>query len=56
MGRYKGVKNRESDLRSAKPPPEAQFNLKGLEVFGMMLPLRLRALAAASGLEKSIKQ
>jgi hypothetical protein len=49
-------KNRASDRRSAKPPPDAQLSLKGREVLGMMLPLRVKALAAASGLEKSMKQ
>jgi hypothetical protein len=48
--------NRESDRRSAKPPPDAQFSLNGREVFGIMEPLSERALAAAAGEEKSMKQ
>jgi hypothetical protein len=48
--------NRDSDRRSARPPPEAQLSLKGREVFGIMLPFRDRALAAAAGEEKSMKQ
>lgn len=48
--------NRDSDRLSASPPPEAQLSLKGLEVFGIMEPLRERAFAAAAGEEKSMKQ
>jgi hypothetical protein len=48
--------NRESDRRSAKPPPEAQLSLKGLLVFGIIEPLRERAFAAAAGEAKSMKQ
>lgn len=48
--------NRDSDRLSAKPPPEAQLSLKGREVLGIIEPLRERALAAAAGEEKSIKQ
>jgi len=48
--------NRESDRLSASPPPEAQFSLNGREVLGIMEPLRERALAAAAGLAKSMKQ
>jgi hypothetical protein len=48
--------NRESDRRSANPPPDAQLSLKGREVLGIMEPLRERALAAAAGEEKSMKQ
>lgn len=43
-------------LRSARPPPEAQFNLNGRVEFGIMVPFRFRALAAAAGVEKSTKQ
>lgn len=43
-------------LRSASPPPEAQFNLKGRLEFGMMVPFNVNAFAAAAGLWKSIKQ
>lgn len=48
--------NRDSDRLSARPPPEAQLSLKGREVFGIIEPLRERALAAAAGEEKSMKQ
>jgi hypothetical protein len=48
--------NRDSDRRSAKPPPDAQFNLNGREVLGIIEPLSERALAAAAGDAKSIKQ
>ena len=48
--------NRDSDRRSARPPPEAQLSLKGRDVLGIMLPLRDRAFAAAAGEEKSMKQ
>jgi len=48
--------NRDSDRLSARPPPEAQLSLKGLEVFGIILPLSDRALAAAAGDAKSMKQ
>lgn len=43
-------------LRSANPPPEAQFSLKGRLELGMIEPLSVNALAAAAGLLKSIKQ
>ena len=43
-------------LRSARPPPEAQLSLKGRLELGMMDPLRVKALAAAAGLLKSMKQ
>jgi len=43
-------------LLSAKPPPDAQFNLKGREEFGIGLPLKVRALAAAAEEVKSTKQ
>jgi hypothetical protein len=48
--------NRESDRRSARPPPEAQLSLNGLLVLGIIDPLRDSALAAAAGVEKSMKQ
>jgi hypothetical protein len=48
--------NRDSDRLSASPPPEAQLSLKGLDVFGIMEPLRERAFAAAAGEAKSMKQ
>lgn len=48
--------NRDSDRLSARPPPDAQFSLNGREVFGIIEPLSERALAAAAGEEKSIKQ
>lgn len=48
--------NRDSDRRSASPPPEAQLSLNGRDVLGIMLPFRDRALAAAAGDEKSMKQ
>ena len=48
--------NRDSDRRSARPPPEAQLSLKGRAVLGIMLPFNDRAFAAAAGLAKSIKQ
>ena len=48
--------NRESDRRSARPPPEAQLSLKGRLVLGIMEPLRERAFAAAAGDAKSMKQ
>jgi len=48
--------NRDADRRSASPPPEAQLSLKGREVFGIMLPFRDSALAAAAGVAKSMKQ
>jgi hypothetical protein len=56
QGCGKGNKNRDSDRRSARPPPEAQLSLNGRDVFGIMEPLRERAFAAAAGEEKSIKQ
>jgi hypothetical protein len=43
-------------LRSVIPPPEAQFNLNGRLLLGMMVPFKVRALAAAPGVEKSMKQ
>jgi len=43
-------------LRSARPPPVAQFSLKTRLVLGMGVPFRERALAAAAGEEKSTKQ
>lgn len=43
-------------LRSASPPPEAQFSLKGRLEFGIGWPLRCNAFAAASELVKSTKQ
>lgn len=43
-------------LRSARPPPVAQFSLKGRVVLGIGVLLRDRALAAAAGEEKSTKQ
>jgi len=43
-------------LRSARPPPEAQFSLKGRLEFGISVPLRVRAFAAAAELAKSTKQ
>ena len=33
--------------RSASPPPEAQLSLNGRDVFGIIEPLRDKALAAA---------
>lgn len=45
-----------SHLRSARPPPVAQFSLKTRLVLGMGVPFRERALAAAAGEEKSTKQ
>jgi hypothetical protein len=48
--------NRDSDRRSASPPPEAQFNLNGRLVFGIIEPFKDKALAAAAGEAKSIKQ
>jgi hypothetical protein len=48
--------NRDSDRLSANPPPEAQLSLKGREVFGIMLPFKESALAAAAGEAKSMKQ
>jgi hypothetical protein len=48
--------NRESDRLSARPPPDAQLSLKGREVLGIIEPLRDRALAAAAGEAKSMKQ
>jgi hypothetical protein len=48
--------NRDSDRLSARPPPEAQLSLNGRLVFGIIEPLRERALAAAAGDEKSMKQ
>lgn len=45
-----------SYLRSASPPPEAQFNLKGRLELGMMVPFNANALAADAGLVKSTKQ
>jgi hypothetical protein len=48
--------NRDSDRLSARPPPDAQLSLKGREVFGIILPLRDSALAAAAGEAKSMKQ
>ena len=50
------IGNSASYLRSASPPPEAQFNLKGRLELGMMDPLRVSALAAAGGDWKSMKQ
>jgi len=46
----------DSYLRSARPPPVAQFSLKTRLVLGMGVPFRERALAAAAGEEKSTKQ
>jgi hypothetical protein len=43
-------------LLSARPPPLAQFSLKGRFELGMSWPLRESALAAASAVEKSTKQ
>lgn len=43
-------------LRSARPPPVAQFSLKTRFVLGMGVPFRDRALVAAAGDEKSTKQ
>lgn len=51
-----GNKDRDSDRLSASPPPEAQLSLKGREVLGIMDPFNERALAAASGVVKSMKQ
>lgn len=48
--------NRDSDRLSARPPPEAQFNLNGRDVLGIIDPFKDRALAAAAGDEKSMKQ
>lgn len=48
--------NRDSDRLSARPPPDAQLSLNGREVLGIMEPLRERALAAAAGEAKSMKQ
>jgi hypothetical protein len=48
--------NRESDRRSARPPPEAQLSLKGRLVLGIIEPLRDSAFAAAAGEAKSMKQ
>jgi hypothetical protein len=48
--------NQDTDRLSARPPPEAQLSLKGREVLGIMDPFRERALAAAAGDAKSIKQ
>jgi hypothetical protein len=48
--------NRESDRRSARPPPEAQFSLKGRLVLGIMEPFNESAFAAAAGEAKSMKQ
>src|SRR5271170_1397393 len=45
-----------SSRRSWRPPPLAQFSLKGRWVFGMRVPLYVRALAAACGDMKSTKQ
>ena len=45
-----------SSLRSAKPPPEAQFSLNGRCELGICCPFKPRALAAAWGDEKSTKQ
>lgn len=56
MGYERGNMNRESDRRSARPPPEAQLSLKGLLVLGIMLPFNDNAFAAESGLWKSTKQ
>src|ERR1700734_3836263 len=36
-----------TNLRSARPPPEAQFSLKGLVEFGMGVPLTCKAFSAA---------
>jgi hypothetical protein len=52
----KWAKDRDSDRLSASPPPEAQFNLNGREVLGIMLPLSESAFEAASALAKSMKQ
>jgi hypothetical protein len=43
-------------LRSASPPPEAQFSLNGRLELGMIEPFNVKALAAAAGLWKSMKQ
>ena len=43
-------------LRSARPPPEAQFSLKGRLELGISWPLRVNAFAAAAGVGKSTKQ
>lgn len=48
--------NRDSDRLSASPPPEAQLSLNGREVFGIIEPFNERALAAAAGEAKSMKQ
>ena len=48
--------NRESDRRSARPPPEAQLSLKGRLVLGIIEPLSDSAFAAAAGEAKSMKQ
>ena len=45
-----------SYLRSAKPPPEAQFNLKGRLEFGIIVPFSVSAFAAAAEDVKSTKQ
>lgn len=47
---------RSSRLRSARPPPEAQFSLKGRFEFAIGVPLSVMALAAAAALWKSMKQ
>lgn len=49
-------KGEMAHLRSARPPPVAQFSLKTRLVLGMGVPFRVRALAAAAGEEKSTKQ
>lgn len=46
----------KSYLRSARPPPVAQFSLKTRLVLGMGVPFRERALEAAGGDAKSTKQ
>ncbi len=50
-----GMEN-STHRRSARPPPEAQLSLKGRCELGIMEPFRVRALAAAAGLVKSMKQ
>lgn len=50
------ISNLWTYLRSASPPPDAQFNLNGRLEFGMMVPFNVNAFAAAAGLWKSMKQ